>query len=111
MSDPIEITPVEAQAKLADGAILADVREQDEWDHSHIEGAIHIPLPELQQRAAELPADSEIVFQCRVGGRSLMAAQAFNASGRKATSMAGGLLAWDEQGLPITPPGAGVAAH
>ena len=40
-----------------------------------------------------------------------MAAQAFNASGRKATSMAGGLLAWDEQGLPITPPDAGVAAH
>jgi len=111
MSGQIEITPSEAQQQIADGAVLVDVREQAEWDHSHIEGAVHIPLPELQERAAEIPADRPVVFQCRVGGRSLMAAQAFRASGRTATSMAGGLIAWEQQGLPITPDGAGVAAH
>lgn len=111
MSGQIEITPSQAQQQIADGAVLVDVREQGEWDHSHIEGAVHIPLTELQQRASELPADRPIVFQCRVGGRSLMAAQAFRASGREALSMAGGLIAWDDAGLPLTPDGAGVAAH
>jgi rhodanese-related sulfurtransferase len=40
-----------------------------------------------------------------------MAAQAFRASGYEAYSLTGGLLAWDEAGLPLDPPDGGVAEH
>lgn len=110
---PIDITPAETLNRLRAGEVLViDVREQAEWDHSHIDGDVrHIPLSRLQAAAATVPSDKPIVFQCRVGGRSTMAAQAFRASGFEAYSLAGGLLAWDAEGLPITPAGAGVADH
>jgi rhodanese-related sulfurtransferase len=89
------------------------VREPAEWDVSHIPGddVRHIPIGELQSRAGEIAADRPVVFQCRSGGRSLMAAQAFRASGFEAYSLAGGLIDWNEQGLPVEPADAPVAEH
>jgi rhodanese-related sulfurtransferase/predicted transcriptional regulator len=56
----------ELRERLARGeAILIDVRPQEEYDAGHIEGARSIPIEELDQRLAELPADSEIVAYCR----------------------------------------------
>jgi rhodanese-related sulfurtransferase len=52
-----------------------------------------------------------VVFQCRAGSRSLMAAQALRASGFEAYSLAGGLLAWTDAGLPLDPPDGTVADH
>jgi rhodanese-related sulfurtransferase len=46
-------------------AVLIDVRPQEEYAAGHIEGARSIPLEELEQRLAELPADREIVAYCR----------------------------------------------
>jgi rhodanese-related sulfurtransferase len=71
----------------------------------------HIPLSRLQDEAASVPRDRPVVFQCRVGGRSTMAAQAFRASGFEAYSLDGGLIAWEAEGMPITPAGVGVANH
>jgi rhodanese-related sulfurtransferase len=109
----IEVTPDEAKRRFDAGEVqLVDVREAAEWDVSRIPGDVqHIPLGELQSRAGEISQDKPVVFQCRAGGRSLMAAQAFRASGFEAYSLAGGLLDWDAQGLPVDPPGAGVAEH
>ena len=45
--------------------VLVDVRPREEFDAGHIEGARSIPLDELEQRLAELPADREIVAYCR----------------------------------------------
>jgi rhodanese-related sulfurtransferase len=45
--------------------VLIDVRPSEEFDAGHIDGARSIPLDELQQRLAELPADREIVAYCR----------------------------------------------
>ncbi len=75
------------------GASLVDVRRDDEWEAGHMPDAIHIPLPELQERAAET-GDGPVVFYCRSGDRSRMAAEAFRASGRDAASLAGGIEAW-----------------
>ena len=47
----------------------------------------------------------------RVGVRSAMATQAFRASGYEAYSMAGGLMAWADAGLPLAPEGGRVADH
>ena len=113
MSNDIEVTAEEARRRLEAGEVqLIDVREDYEWDTSRIPGAVrHIPLNDLPAQAAAIDKDTPVVFQCRAGSRSLMAAQAFRASGYEAYSLAGGLLAWDDAGLPLEPPGADVAGH
>jgi rhodanese-related sulfurtransferase len=109
--DPIEIGPQEAAQLQRDGAPIIDVREDHEWEAGRIPGAQHIPLMQLSAQVAALPADQLIVFQCKSGGRSLMAAQALRASGRRACSLAGGLQAWQDAGLPLEPEGGFVADH
>lgn len=94
----------------AGDAQLVDVRQQHEWDESRIPGALHLPLDELPARTAELGEERPIVFQCRSGLRSGMATDAFRASGREAYNLAGGIEAWAENGLPIEPAGAPIAA-
>ena len=76
-----------------------DVRRDDEWAGGRIEGAEHVPLDQLAARAEEL-GEGPIVFYCAVGERSLMAAQALSGAGRDAVSLAGGIGAWQEAGLP-----------
>lgn len=98
----LEITPDDTRAAVEAGdAVIVDVRNQDEWDAGRIPGSSHIPLADLSARAAELPTDREIVFSCLSGARSLMAAQAFQASGVQARSLAGGAIAWRDAQLPF----------
>jgi rhodanese-related sulfurtransferase len=109
MSDELELSP--QQVSELSGAQLVDVRTQPEWDASRIEGARHVPLERLPAAAEELDRDRPVVFYCRVGERSAMAAEAFRASGWDAHSLAGGLIAWADGGLPLEPADAGVAQH
>ena len=104
-SAPIEITPERAAAMLAAGAPLIDVREPYEREAGHIGGSEHVELARLGDAAATLDRDAPVVFYCRVGGRSLMAAQAFRASGYEAYSLAGGLLALGRRRPPPRPRG------
>ena len=46
-----------------------------------------------------------MVFYCRVGGRSAMAANAFRRAGYDAYTMTGGLVEWEARGLPLEPDG------
>jgi rhodanese-related sulfurtransferase len=112
-SDPShELEPERVKEMLDGGEIeLVDVREQYEWDAGRIAGATHIELERLAGRAEELPRDRPIVFQCRLGARSAMAAEAFRASGWEAYNMTGGITAWVDRGLPIEPQGGHVAEH
>jgi rhodanese-related sulfurtransferase len=110
-SGPIEVGPQEAAQLQRDGAPIVDVREDHEWEAGRIPGAVHIPLMQLSERIASLPTDQPIVFQCKSGGRSLMAAQALRAAGRPACSLAGGLHAWQDAGLPLEPQDGVVADH
>ncbi|HEY5427780.1 MAG TPA: metalloregulator ArsR/SmtB family transcription factor [Solirubrobacteraceae bacterium] len=60
------IDRAELIARLGRGeAILIDVRPAEEYAAGHIDGARSIPLNELEQRLAELPADREVVAYCR----------------------------------------------
>jgi rhodanese-related sulfurtransferase len=90
---------------------LVDVREQYEWDAGRIAGARHIELERLAGRAAEIDRERPIVFQCRLGARSAMAAQAFRAAGYDAYTMTGGLARWHAEGLPLEPADGYVAEH
>jgi rhodanese-related sulfurtransferase len=113
VTDDIEVTAQEAHARLDAGEVqLVDVREPAEWEAGRPAGDVrHIPMGELTAQAGTLDAGRPVVFSCRSGARSLMAAQAFRASGFEAYSLAGGLLAWQEAGLPLDPPDGTVAGH
>jgi rhodanese-related sulfurtransferase len=90
---------------------VIDVREPYERDAGHIAGTAHIPMVELTARAGEIDRERPVVFYCRVGARSDMAAQAFRASGYRALSMTGGLVRWVHEGRPLAPDGGQVADH
>ena len=102
VSEDIEVTPERTRELLQSGeAVVVDVREPYERDAGHIEGTRHIELERLASQAESLPKDQPVVFHCRLGARSAMAAQAFRAAGYDAWSMAGGLERWHDDGLPI----------
>jgi rhodanese-related sulfurtransferase len=90
---------------------LIDVREPYEREAGHIEATRHVAMVALSDAAASLDRNRPIVFYCRVGARSAMAAQAFRASGYEAYSMGGGLLRWAGEGRPLVPEGGYVADH
>jgi hydroxyacylglutathione hydrolase/adenylyltransferase/sulfurtransferase len=90
---------------------LIDVRESYEHEAGHIAQARHIELERLASQADSIDREHRVVFQCRIGARSAMAAQAFRAAGFEAYSMEGGLTAWVERGLPVEPEGGYVADH
>ena len=90
---------------------VVDVRESYEREAGHIAGSRHIALVELSSRAQEIERERPVVFYCRVGARSDMAAQAFRASGYQALSMRGGLVRWAGENRPLSPEGGTVADH
>jgi rhodanese-related sulfurtransferase len=111
--DPeIEISVQDAKAALDSGeAVLVDVREPHEWDAGRVPGARHVQLEHLASQADTIPRDTRVIFQCRLGVRSAMATKAFRASGYDALSMAGGIQAWHDAGLPLEPDDGRVADH
>jgi len=111
--DPgLEIDVADLEPALEAGEVtLIDVREPHEWEAGRIPGALHVPLGELGARFQELPTGRPVVFQCLSGGRSLRAAQAFQAAGYPAVSLRGGIRAWVEAGHPLDPEDGTVAEH
>jgi rhodanese-related sulfurtransferase len=103
VSEDRQIDPRRAAELIEAGAVLIDVRELDEYEAGHIEGARHVPLDSLNAESAGADPNGEIVFYCRSGERSAAAAEAFAASGLDAHSIAGGLAAWSEAGLSLEP--------
>jgi rhodanese-related sulfurtransferase/predicted transcriptional regulator len=84
--------------------VLVDVRPSEEFDAAHIDGAVSIPLDELDERLAELPADSEIVAYCRgtLCAYAHEAVRRLRAEGRSARRLEGGWPEWQlaEQAEP-----------
>jgi len=61
--------------------VLLDVRRQSEWDAAHLDGAVHIPLQELDSRIGDLPP-GQIWVHCQAGYRASIAASLLAARGR-----------------------------
>lgn len=81
---------------------LVDVRYDKEWQAGHIEGAVHIPEDDLEDRLGEIDRSRPVVTVCRAGTRSEDAAEWLRAHGFDAQNLDGGMLAWKWAGLPIT---------
>jgi len=83
-----------------DSLVLLDVRTKWEFegDLGHLEGAILIPIQELEKRYHELDSlkGKEIVTYCRSGNRSARAAKFLTEKGFKAYNMLGGMLEWNK---------------
>ena len=79
----------EIKQKLDDKlAVLVDVREKNEWDEGHVEGAILLPLSAVkdglsQDELKRLPKDKTLYVHCVVGKRALTAGNAFEQHGFK----------------------------
>jgi sulfur-carrier protein adenylyltransferase/sulfurtransferase len=97
--DVRHISPAELHNQLkrpgAKPPLLIDVREDYEFEAGHLDGARHIPLSQLPQHLGELGPDSDPVFICRSGMRSLSAcALALRANVRAPTNLEGGMMRW-----------------
>ena len=101
MTDIPRISPVEANAKLADGWTYVDVRTTQEFEAGHPAGAFNVPLSHregpnpdfLPVMKAVFANDAKIVVGCKAGVRSLRAAQALAAAGF--TSVVDQRAGWD----------------
>jgi rhodanese-related sulfurtransferase len=110
--DTIEMDPARVQERLRDGDVqVIDVREAYEREAGYIDGTRHIELARLSEQASTVAREQPVVFYCRVGARSQMAAQAFRAAGYEAYSMVGGLKRWAQEDRPLSPAGGTVADH
>lgn len=100
---PFERTPAEAAELISRGAQLIDVRQPHEFESGHLPGATLIGLDELARDSNSVDRDRTVVFYCRSGNRSGMAAQAFSEAGVDAVSVSGGILAWSAAGQKLEP--------
>ncbi len=90
-----------AAAQLLDGsgAVLLDVREDDEWAAGHAPGAVHLRLAEVI--AGGFDFDKTVVAVCRSGARSRKAASRIAGSGVQVYNLTGGMMAWRAAGKPV----------
>jgi sulfur-carrier protein adenylyltransferase/sulfurtransferase len=88
----------EAKRFLAEGALLIDVRNPDEFAQEHIEGAILMPLNELNNGGSKaLDRKETIITYCKTGKRSALAVEKLRAIGlERVYSIIGGIDAWNQ---------------
>ncbi|MFZ3083789.1 rhodanese-like domain-containing protein [Rhodoferax ferrireducens] len=94
----------QAAALQGSGALLLDVREADEYVQGHAPGSTLIPLGQLAQRLKEISPfkNQRVVLICRSGRRSAQATALLETAGFSAASnIEGGMLAWQQAGLPV----------
>lgn len=103
--------PAEVSVELAEGAVLVDVREEDELrSHGWIPDSVWAPRGMLEfwadtgdaQHRAEFDPERRLILYCSWGGRSAIAADTLRRMGyREVAHLEGGLRAWKESGRPV----------
>jgi rhodanese-related sulfurtransferase len=101
--DTAIVAPVELQALRAHGPgpLLLDVRTPLEFESERIEGALNVPLDQLDARVEEIAEQRDVVVVCRTGIRATIAAESLARVGRRARVLDGGMLAWRRARLPV----------
>ena len=93
-----QITAEEAKKimELGEDFVILDVREQDEYDMSHIPNAILLPYTQIDSKAEEMLSDKnkQILVYCRSGRRSKIAAESLAKLGYTNVKEFGGIIDW-----------------
>ncbi|MFN2616273.1 MAG: molybdopterin-synthase adenylyltransferase MoeB [Thermoleophilaceae bacterium] len=103
--DPGDVQQLVSQNGNGDGAAaIVDVREQHEWDESHLGGAVHVPRGHLESRIEGAVPDKsqQVVLYCASGNRSALAAKTLEELGYDdVASMRGGITLWKDRGYEV----------
>jgi rhodanese-related sulfurtransferase len=83
-----------AEAASDPNAIILDVRTSEEYARGHIEGAVNIPLNEIE-RAAQLYGNKHLYVHCASGARSKRAVAQLQALGVQNAQNIGGIISWN----------------
>jgi len=100
-SYPVTDFPALAGAWGAPGLVLLDVRRLDEWQESHLAGAVHIPFWELEDRIGDVPT-GEVWVYCHSGLRASISASILDRAGRSVVHIDDDWPRAAEIGLPMT---------
>jgi hydroxyacylglutathione hydrolase len=82
------------------GVVILDVRRDQEWDDSHISGAVHVPMHQLPARLADVP-EGEVWVHCEAGYRASIAASLLDAAGRAVVAVDDEFRRAAPAGLPL----------
>ena len=97
------VSATQAHQLLADNrAVLVDVRAADEHAREHIAGALSLPMDKLHADALPVVSGQQLIFHCRSGNRTRLAADRLAAcAGGNGLVLEGGLDGWLRAGLPV----------
>ena len=105
--DPREVNELRRNGSV-DGAVLVDVREQHEFEESHIPGAVHVPRGHLESRIEGAAPDKSqrVILYCASGNRSALAADTLQQllGYEQAESLEGGITLWKDRGYDVEVP-------
>src|SRR5437660_8911718 len=103
-----EVDPAAVREQAANGAVVVDVREADEWSAGHIPGAKHVPKSYLESRIEGAAPDrsQHVILYCQSGNRSAWAARTLleDLGYEHVESMTGGITLWKDRGYEVEIP-------
>jgi rhodanese-related sulfurtransferase len=103
-----EISPADAAREVEGGAMLIDVREEEDWKAGRIAGAVHLSrgVIELEIEEAAPSLDTPIICHCGGGSRSALVAESLQRMGyTNVKSRGGGFKGWKAAGRPVATEG------
>jgi len=90
----------------AEPVTVVDARNEDEWVHGHVPGAVRMPVPDISHHAHELPREAPVAVHCGVGYRAAIACSLLEQAGfSRIIHVIGPYSDWDRMHLAATIPG------
>jgi hydroxyacylglutathione hydrolase len=101
-TETITVHQLFERLKGPEAPLVIDVRADSEWTSGHIEGALHAPITVISDHLDSIPKGRPLVTLCQSGNRASAAASFLKSQGFiEISNVAGGMAAWEKEGLPI----------
>ena len=101
-----EIEDLAGWVLSAEPMTVVDTRDEDEWTHGHVPGAIHLYVPDVAHHAGEIPRDAPVAVHCASGYRAGIAASILEQAGfTRIIHVTGPWSDWDRLHLATDAPG------
>ncbi len=100
----VDFTDLAAERQRRADLVVLDVRRNLEWSQSHLPGAVHIPLQELQARLDDVPDADEVWVHCGTGYRAAASAALLEQAGRRVVLIDDAYADAESKGNPLVRP-------